>query len=106
MATIEKVFDAPGPHPNGMQATPDGLWILDQQTNQVHLVSYAGEVLKALDTASDRGSGIADAGTALWIASTYSRQILKVDRSSASTRGTALSCRRPTSPSPTPSPTA
>ena len=27
---IEKVFDAPGPHPNGMQATPDGLWILDQ----------------------------------------------------------------------------
>ncbi|MEW6755002.1 MAG: hypothetical protein AB1505_29070 [Candidatus Latescibacterota bacterium] len=85
MASIEKVFDAPGPHPNGMQATADGLWILDQHTNQVHLVSYSGQVLEALNTASDRGSGIADAGTALWIASTYSRQILSVDRSSGAT---------------------
>ena len=34
MPTIEKVFDSPGPQPNGMQATEDGLWILDQQTNE------------------------------------------------------------------------
>src|SRR5437763_3812687 len=82
---IEKVFDSPGPHPNGMQATPDGLWILDQHTNQLSLVSYGGEVLKTLDTASDRGSGITDAGAALWIASTYSREILKVDRDDGTT---------------------
>ena len=48
MPTIEKVFDAPGPQPNGMQATEDGLWILDQQTNEVHLVSYDGDVKKTL----------------------------------------------------------
>ncbi len=82
---IEKVFDAPGPHPNGMQATAEGLWILDQWSHQVHLVSYAGEVLKTLDTASDRGSGITDAGTELWIASTYSCEILKVDRNDGTT---------------------
>jgi streptogramin lyase len=82
---IEKVFDAPGPHPNGMQATPDGIWILDQHSNQVHLVSYDGKVLKALDTASDRGSGVTEVGEALWLASTYSREILKVDRASGAT---------------------
>jgi streptogramin lyase len=75
----ETRFYAPGPHPNGMQATPEGLWILDQHTNQVSLVSYDGGVLKTLDTASDRGSGITVAGGSLWIASTYSREILQVD---------------------------
>lgn len=82
---IEKVFDAPGPHPNGMQATPDGLWLLDQQTNQVSLVTGEGRVLKTLQTAADRGSGITDDGRALWIASTYSREILQVDRTTGST---------------------
>ena len=83
---IETLFEAPGPQPNGMQATPAGLWILDQVTNQVHLVSYQGEVLKMLDTASDRGSGITDTGAALWLASTYSREILKVDRETGETQ--------------------
>jgi streptogramin lyase len=82
---IETMFDAPGPHPNGMQATPDGLWILDQHTNQVSLVTDEGRVLRTLDTTADRGSGITDDGSALWIASTYSREILKVDRSTGST---------------------
>ena len=85
MPRAEKVFEAPGPHPNGMQATPEGLWILDQETNQVHLVSYEGKILKALDTSSDRGSGVTEVGEALWIASTYSREILKADRSTGGT---------------------
>ena len=76
---VEKVFDAPGPQPNGMQATAAGLWILDQGTNEVHLVSYEGDVLKTLATGSDRGSGITDTGTALWLASTYSCEILFTD---------------------------
>lgn len=82
---IEKVFDAPGPQPNGMQATPEGIWFLDQRTNQVSLVSYDGAVLRTFDTASDRGSGVTDAGTALYLASTYSREILKVDRANGKT---------------------
>ena len=82
---IERVFDAPGPQPNGMQATAEGLWMLDQRSNQVSLVSYDGEVLKTFDTESDRGSGITDSGTELWIGSTYSREILKVDRSNGAT---------------------
>ena len=41
-----------------MQATEEGLWILDQQTDEVHLVSYNGVVKKTLATDSDKGSGI------------------------------------------------
>ncbi|NJN82177.1 MAG: hypothetical protein HC802_07800 [Caldilineaceae bacterium] len=82
---VETVFQAPGPQPNGMQATAEGLWILDQITNQVHLVSYAGKVLRTLETASNKGSGITDDGDALWLTSTYSREILKIDRNTGET---------------------
>jgi len=82
---IEIMFDAPGPQPNGMQATAAGLWIVDQLTNQLHLVSYSGEVLKTLETTSDRGSGVTDTGDVLWLSSTYSREILQLDRSTGAT---------------------
>lgn len=85
---IETVFEAPGPQPNGMQATPEGLWILDQQTNEAQLVSYEGDLLVTLATASDRGSGITRDGAALWLASTYSREILKIDRATGATLAT------------------
>jgi streptogramin lyase len=85
--TVETVFTAPGPQPNGMQATPGGLWILDQITNQVHFVSYTGAVMKTLETASDKGSGITDSGAALWLASTYSCEIIKIDRDTGATLG-------------------
>ncbi len=85
MVEITHEFYAPGPQPNGMQATPDGIWILDQKTNQADLVSFSGEVLKTMDTASDRGSGITDTGPALWLASTYNREILCVDRQTGET---------------------
>lgn len=83
--TIETLFAAPGPQPNGLQATAEGLWILDQGTNEIHLVAYTGDVLRGFATASDRGSGITDDGRNLWIASTYSREILRVDRETGAT---------------------
>jgi streptogramin lyase len=85
--TIETLFLTPGPQPNGMQATAEGLWILDQITNELHLVSYTGEVLKTLATESDKGSGVTDSGDALWLASTYSCEILKIDRETGATLG-------------------
>ena len=68
---IEKMFDFPGPQPNGMQATGDGIWFLDQVSNQALLVSYEGETLKAIDTDSEHGSGVTVDGTNLWLASTF-----------------------------------
>lgn len=77
---IEMLFMAPGPQPNGMQATPAGLWILDQMTNQVQFVSYTGAVMFTLETPANKGSGITDAGDALWVASTHRCEVLKLER--------------------------
>ncbi len=84
-----KLFDSPGPQPNGLQATEEGLWILDQKDNRAYLVSYSdGKVLRTLETESDRGSGIGFDGESVWIASTYNCKILKVDASSGHTLAT------------------
>lgn len=88
MSKVERLFDSPGPHPNGMQATEDGLWIIDQHSNEVHLVSFDGEVKKAFDTDSDRGSGITDTGDTLWLASTYSCEILSANPETGETINT------------------
>jgi hypothetical protein len=77
---VETVFKTPGPKPNGLQATSDGLWILDQGDNRAYLVAYKdGKVLRQLDTDSKAGSGITYDGEALWLASTYSREVIRAD---------------------------
>jgi streptogramin lyase len=77
---LTRVFNAPGPHPNGIQATTEGLWILDQGDNRVSCHRYHdGSIIRIFGTDSDRGSGITHSGTHLWLASTYSREIIKCD---------------------------
>jgi DNA-binding beta-propeller fold protein YncE len=77
---VKRAFSTPGPQPNGLQATREGLWVLDQGTNRVALLDYRdGKVIREFSTETDKGSGITFDGSALWIASTYSRLILKVD---------------------------
>ena len=46
---VETVFKSPGPQPNGLQATKEGLWIMDQGAeNKAYLVSYEdGKVLRS-----------------------------------------------------------
>src|SRR5579864_170544 len=71
----------PGSKPNGLQATKDGLWMIDQgEGNKAYLVSYEdGKVLRSFETETDRSSGITfDDGT-LWLGSTYSREIVRCD---------------------------
>ncbi len=83
---VTTVFDSPGPKPNGLQATDGGLWILDQGDNHAYLVDYDdGKVLRDLATDTKSGSGITFDGSALWTASTYSREILKIDARSGKT---------------------
>jgi outer membrane protein assembly factor BamB len=79
---VEVVFNSPGdnPKPNGLQATRDGLWIIDQGTgNRAFLVDYRGKVLRGFETETDRSSGITFDGETLWIGSTYNRQIVRAD---------------------------
>jgi outer membrane protein assembly factor BamB len=71
---VEIAFKSPGPQPNGLQATKEGLWIIDQSAgSRVTLVDYAdGKVLRSFDTDTVRPSGITFDGEALWIGSTFS----------------------------------
>jgi DNA-binding beta-propeller fold protein YncE len=86
VSAVELAFHSPGNTPNGLQATKDGLWVLDQGTNRVALVRYAdGSVVREFATETDRGSGITFDGSALWIASTYKRLLVRVDAKSGRT---------------------
>jgi hypothetical protein len=78
---VEIVFKSPATKSNGLQATKDGLWIIDQgPRNQAHLVDYKdGKVVKGFETETESSSGITYDGEALWIGSTYSREIVKCD---------------------------
>ena len=71
---VEIAFKSPGPQPNGLQATKDGLWIIDQSAgSKAYLVDYAdGRVLRSFETDTVRPSGITFDGEALWIGSTFS----------------------------------
>jgi sugar lactone lactonase YvrE len=83
---VETVFKSPGPKPNGLQATEEGLWIIDQGDNKAYLVSYTdGKVLREFKTEADRASGITFDGQALWIGSTYNREIVQCDAKSGKT---------------------
>jgi len=80
---VEIAFKSPKPQPNGMQATQEGLWIIDQGAdgNWAHLVDYNGKVIKGFPTETERSSGITFDGEALWIGSTYGRETIKCDAS-------------------------
>jgi hypothetical protein len=84
---VEIVFHSPGPHPNGLQATDEGLWIIDQsEGSKAYLVGYEdGKVKRSFSTETDRSSGITFDGSSLWIGSTYNRQIVRVDAKTGKT---------------------
>lgn len=80
---VEIVFNSPATKPNGLQATKAGLWIIDQGPgNQAHLVEYkSGKVIKGFETETESSSGITFDGEAIWIGSTYSREIVRCNAS-------------------------
>ena len=80
---VEIVFDSPGvnPKPNGLQATDQGLWIIDQGPgSKAYLVDYEhGKPIREFETETNASSGITFDGESVWIGSTYSREIVRAD---------------------------
>jgi streptogramin lyase len=75
---------APGPQPNGLQATPTGLWLIDQRDNHLYKLDYAdGSIIMRLPTDTDRPSGVTEGGGNMWVASTYSSRLHKLDAGGA-----------------------
>jgi len=89
---VEKVFKASCKAPNDLAFTPEGLWILDQvDPNKALLVHPEdGSLIRAIQTESIHGSGIAMYKGALWITSTKTAdgsppKTMKVDAATGKT---------------------
>lgn len=86
IAHVEKLFKSPGPQPNGLQATTDGLWSIDQVDHKIYLQDFAtGKVLFEAQTDTVHSSGITLGGGYLWIASTYECKVAKLDPATGKT---------------------
>jgi streptogramin lyase len=79
---IRLLWKTPGDQPNGLQATPQGLWVLDQvDPNEVYLLRYAdGSIVRQFSTRSHHGSGMTvDPSGRVWVASTFGFEIIAYD---------------------------
>ena len=67
--TVTKLYRSPDGHPNGLEATPEGLWVGEQVTDRAYLVDWeTGKVKHRAETESSNTSGIAFGGGFLWMA--------------------------------------
>src|SRR5215469_5469591 len=76
-------WKSPGDMPNGLQATPDGLWVIDQiDPNDVYLLAYEdGRTLLRFSTRAIHSSGITvDPAGHIWVASTFTYELICFDR--------------------------
>jgi hypothetical protein len=65
-------WKTPGPQPNGLQAVPEGVWVIDQDNLDVYLLAWEdGSILKQFPTHTHHSSGITWDGKAIWVASTF-----------------------------------
>lgn len=89
MVTVraEVRWRTPGPQPNGLAATADGLWVIDQHDLRAYLLGWGdGAEQRSVPTETAHSSGITWDGEALWIASTYPPiALFRVDAETGST---------------------
>ena len=77
------LWQTPGRQPNGLQATDEGLWVIDQiDPNVVFLLGYEdGRELKRFQTRAHHASGITlDPPGRIWVASTFTYEMIAFDR--------------------------
>ena len=55
--------------PNGLQWTDEGLFVMDQKTDNVYVINEEGYVKRLLSTPTENGSGVTVGGGYLWTAS-------------------------------------
>ncbi len=66
---VELVWKSPDGNPNGLEATPEGLWVGEQVTDRAHLLDWkTGKSITAYETQSSNTSGIAAGGGYVWMA--------------------------------------
>ncbi len=80
MNRIDDMWVTPGPRPNGLQADADGLWVIDAENSHVYKLDYGdGSVLADVPTETYKSSGITVGGGHVWVASTHSSRLYKLN---------------------------
>jgi streptogramin lyase len=69
VTTARVMFKGPGQQVNGLEATPEGLWLCDQRDNRSYLVDYAGKVLTSFPSPARNASGITVGAGSVWVGS-------------------------------------
>ena len=76
------LWKTPGQQPNGLQATHDGLWVIDQiDPNDIYLLRWEdGGELRRFSTRALHSSGITiDPDGHIWVGATFSYEIICFD---------------------------
>src|SRR5947207_3738082 len=79
------LWKTPGKQPNGLQATPEGLWVIDQiDPNEIYLLAYEdGRELRRIPTRALHSSGITiDPNGNIWIGATFCYEVICFDAES------------------------
>ena len=67
--SVEPLFKSPDNHPNGLEASDEGLWVAEQVSDAAYLLDWkTGRVWRKVETESSNSSGIAYGGGFLWMA--------------------------------------
>jgi hypothetical protein len=64
----------PCPQPNGLQATEEGMWVIDQKDHPLMAMLLdwdTGKEIRSFPTETNHSSGITWTGEHIWVASTY-----------------------------------
>lgn len=69
MVKTVKAIESPCKMPNGLQWTSDGLYVMDQLTDNVYVVDERGKLLRTINTVTENGSGITVGGGFIWTGS-------------------------------------
>jgi sugar lactone lactonase YvrE len=92
--TITRRFRAPYAVPNGLQMTPDGLWVVDQITDRVALIDPSGPndygvtmLRREIATESSNTSGLTWGADLLWLAANGSSSIWRAPRAADALAG-------------------
>ncbi len=64
-----KAFETPCQMPNGLQWTDEGLFVMDQLTDNVYVTDERGKLLRVINTPTENGSGITVGGGYIWTGS-------------------------------------
>ncbi len=88
---IERMFKTPEGHPNALEATPEGLWVAEQQSDNAYLLDWSGRVLRKFATESHNTSGIAYGGGSLWMGAN-GKSLFRPWRSTDKEGGEVIQC--------------